>query len=176
MTDHATTPAPDKRHAAVCGLFCPACMQFIATAEDPEKLRELSERYGRPVEEMRCRGCRSDTLFIFCKESCFMKGCAEAKGHDFCGECADYPCAELKDFQAKRPHRIELWRAQERIREAGYEQWYAEMAEHFSCPECGTINSAYHPSCRKCGATPSCAYVREHGKALADHAARESGT
>ena len=37
-----------------------------------------------------------------------------------------------------------------------------EMLEHYACPECGTINSVMDASCRKCGTTPSCNYVRIH--------------
>lgn len=59
----------------------------------------------------------------------------------------------------KMPHRIELWKSQERIKEVGYEKWYAEMIEHYSCTECHTLNSAYDIACRKCGRTPSCNYV-----------------
>jgi len=60
------------------------------------------------------------------------------------------------------PHRIELWKSQERIKEAGYEKWYMEMIEHYSCSECGTLNSPYDMACRKCGVTPSCKYVSLH--------------
>jgi uncharacterized OB-fold protein len=64
------------------------------------------------------------------------------------------------------PHRIELRQSLERIREVGYEKWYAEMTGHFSCPACGTINSAYDAACWKCGATPSCNYVKLHGEEI----------
>jgi uncharacterized OB-fold protein len=60
------------------------------------------------------------------------------------------------------PHRIELWKSQERIKEVGYEKWYEEMISHYSCSECGTLNSPYDIVCRKCGATPSCSYVNLH--------------
>lgn len=153
---------PDKRLAAVCGLFCPACNVYIGTKEDPEKLKGIAERLQRPVEELECHGCRSDKLCFFCRESCKMAKCAAEKGIDFCGECAEYPCEELKTFQAQLPHRIELWKYQERIKEVGYEKWYSEMIEHYSCPACGTLNSAYDMACRKCGATPGCTYVSLH--------------
>jgi hypothetical protein len=56
-----------------------------------------------------------------------MMKCSTEKGIDFCGQCPEYPCADLKTFQAQAPHRSELWKSQERIKEAGYEKWYAEM-------------------------------------------------
>jgi uncharacterized OB-fold protein len=70
------------------------------------------------------------------------------------------------------PHRIELWRSQARIREVGYEQWYAEMIEHYSCKKCGTLNSAYDMACRKCGSTPSCSYVSLHKEEIMHHMAK----
>jgi len=152
---------PDLSLAAVCGLFCPACMIYIAAHETPEKRAEMAQRFNRPVETLVCDGCRAERRYSYC-ESCTLYACAMAKGVDFCGLCDDYPCEDLKAFQAARPHRLELWEAQARIREVGYEQWFAEMTERYACPACGTLNSAYHLACRACGAEPSSAYVAEH--------------
>ena len=157
---------PDKRLAAVCGLFCPACGVFIGTREDPGRLAKLAQRLGKSIEEMQCNGCRSDRRCFYCESKCTMAKCAATKGVDFCGECAEYPCQDLKAFQAELPHRIELWQSQERIKEAGYETWYREKIEHYSCPKCRTINSAYDLKCRKCGEEPSCGYVSRHRKEL----------
>jgi hypothetical protein len=154
--------AYDSRKAAVCGLFCPACTLFIGTHEDPARLQTLAQGRKLPVEECRCEGCRAEVRSFFCRGLCKMAGCAAEKGHRFCGDCRDYPCQELKDFQCAMPHRLELWRAQERIREVGPETWYSEMLVHFACPACGTLNSAYDLKCRKCGAEPGNAYVAEH--------------
>ncbi|MBN1691883.1 MAG: DUF3795 domain-containing protein [Dehalococcoidia bacterium] len=152
----------DKSTSAVCGLFCPACTLFIGTKEDPKRLRSLSDRFKLPLEEVRCSGCRSELRSLHCRELCTMYKCARGKGLDFCGSCPDYPCQELKEFQCAMPHRIELWSSLDRIREVGPEIWYAEMLEHYACPSCGTINSAYDLKCRKCGNEPGSAYVAEH--------------
>lgn len=157
---------PDKRRAAVCGLFCPACTVFIGTREDPERLEAIAERVHQPIEELQCDGCRSGKRCFYCRERCTMEKCAQGKGVDFCGECDEYPCEALRTFQAEMPHRIELWKSQERIRDAGYETWYAEMIGHYSCPECHTLNSAYDLKCRKCGKEPSCGYANQHGQAI----------
>lgn len=155
--------APDnKKTAAVCGLFCPACTFFIASSEDPARLEKLARRFGIPVEQLECHGCRSEKRLIFCEQHCKMTGCAAQRGLDFCGQCPEYPCPELRDFQAQMPHRLELWESHSRISEAGYEKWYTEMLQHYGCPRCHTINSAYDLACRKCGETPSCQYVRLH--------------
>ena len=155
---NGTVRKPDKKEAAVCGLFCPACSIYIGTKEDPERLKSLAENFNVSVEEMECEGCRSDKRIGYCK-NCKMDKCVSAKGIDFCGSCEDYPCEDLKQFQAVLPHRLELWKSQERINEVGYEKWYAEMLKHYACPKCGTINSAYDMACRKCGVSPSCSYV-----------------
>ncbi len=152
----------DKRLAAVCGLFCPACHVFIGTKEEPARLEGMARRLKRSLEEMQCNGCRSEKRGFYCESKCIMSKCAEAKGVAFCGECAEYPCKDLKAFQTEMPHRIELWKSQARIKEVGYEKWYAEMTEHYSCPKCRTLNSAYDLKCRKCGSDPSCEYVRQH--------------
>ena len=159
MNNRETTDVtPVRKEAAVCGLFCESCSIFIGTQEDPERLENLAKTFNAPVKEMACNGCRSDKRIGYC-ENCVMFKCAAEKGIDFCGACDDYPCEDLKQFQTILPHRIELWKSQKRIQEAGCEKWYAEMLEHYGCPECGTINSAYDTACRKCGSAPSCKYV-----------------
>ena len=149
---------PDKKLCAVCGLFCPSCAVYIATHEDPERLKTMAARSNVPVEEMECDGCRSDRLNLFCRTRCKMLKCAAGKGIDFCGGCDEYPCAELKEFQSLKPHRKELWNAQQRIKEAGWEKWFEEMIDLYSCG-CGTLNSAYDLKCRKCGKEPGSKYV-----------------
>lgn len=156
----------DKKLTAVCGLFCPACSIYIGTHEDPKRLEALSQRTQRPVEELHCQGCRAEQRCYYCEGLCKMFKCAADKGIDFCGACSEYPCQDLKTFQGEMPHRIELWEAQERIREVGYEKWSAEMNDHYSCPKCGAINSAYDLKCRRCGEMPSCGYVSRHKKEI----------
>lgn len=156
---------PDKRLVGVCGLFCPTCSLFIGTQEEPERLKRIAERWQVSLEAAKCYGCRSDKRFPYCK-TCKMSACALKKGIDFCGECIEYPCEDLKVFQIAMPHRIELWKSQERIKEIGYEKWYEEMIEHYSCPKCRTLNSAYDLKCRNCGGEPSCRYVSLHKQAI----------
>jgi hypothetical protein len=157
----------DRRLAAVCGLFCPACTLFIGSSEDPKRLEPIARQYGKKAEEIRCEGCRSDVRFLYCK-TCKMDRCATEKGVEFCGSCKEYPCEEIRTFQAAMPHRIELWKSQERIREVGADKWFNEMIAHYSCPTCGTINSAYDLKCRSCGHMPSCEYVAQHHDEITD--------
>jgi len=156
---------PDKSKAAVCGLFCTSCTFLISTAEDPARLSRLAKAIKQPEEAVRCEGCRSQVRTFYCK-TCKMYACAAEKGIDFCVECSEYPCQEIKAFQSIMPHRLELWQSQDRIKEVGWEQWYREMSEHYSCSKCGTINSAYDKACRKCGAEPGSEYVKVNQKGI----------
>jgi hypothetical protein len=155
----------DKKLAAVCGLYCEACSWFIATTEDPARLKGLAAQFHYSEEEGKCYGCRSDKRTPYC-EQCRIFACAAERGIDFCGECDVYPCNDLKEFQAAMPHRIELWANLERIRSAGYKQWLEEMREDYACPHCQTINSTYDRKCRNCGEVPSCNYVAKHAQAI----------
>jgi len=155
----------DKKFAAVCGLYCEACTIFIATNEDPARLKTLAALFQLSEEELKCGGCRSDKRTPYC-ENCKMFACATERGIDFCVECTEYPCNELKQFQSEAPHRLELWEDLEQIRAIGHERWLNEVNKKYSCPYCQSINSAYDLKCRKCGREPSCRYVAKHRSAI----------
>ena len=155
----------DKKLAAVCGLYCEACTLFIATKEDPERLKGLAARYQLSEEAIKCYGCRSAKRGPYC-EQCKMFACAAERGIEFCVECTEYPCDDLKQFQSERPHRIELWDDLERIRAIGHKHWLKEISGNYTCPQCQIINSAYDLKCRKCGEEPSCGYVAKHKQAI----------
>lgn len=165
MSENNPAPSSDKQLAAVCGLYCEACSWFIATHEDPDKLHRLAAHFNWTEEEGRCYGCRSEKRLPYCGQ-CTMAACASERGIDFCSECSDYPCTDLRTFQAAMPHRIELWDNLERIKDVGYQQWLKEIKEHYVCPHCHTMNSAYDRQCRTCGHTPSCPYVSTHWQAI----------
>ena len=154
-----------KSKAAVCGLNCYACTLYIATREDPERLKTLAARFQMSEDEIKCYGCRSEKRGPYCGK-CKMAACAADRNIDFCSECNDYPCDALKQFQSERPHRIELWDDLERIKTIGYAQWLEESTANYTCSACSTVNSAYDLACRKCGKTPSCAYVAKHGATI----------
>ena len=158
----------NKQFAAVCGLYCRACSWFIATTEEPERLKKLAAELNYSEEESKCYGCRSDKRLSYCN-SCMMSECAAKRGIDFCSECEEYPCADLKQFQSAMPHRIELWDNLEQIKSHGYEKWLKEIRKNYICQQCRTINSTYDRKCRKCGNNPSCNYVEKHKQAIEDY-------
>lgn len=155
----------NKKYAAVCGLYCKACSWFIATTEEPERLKRLAAELNYSEEESKCYGCRSDKRLPYCKK-CKIFTCAAKQGIDFCSECEEYPCADLKQFQSAMPHRIELWNNLERIQSIGYKKWLKEIRGNYICPRCQTINSTYDQKCRKCSEEPSCNYVAKHKQVI----------
>jgi hypothetical protein len=163
---------PNQQLASVCGLFCASCTVYIGSHEDPERLRTIAAGFGCSVDELTCQGCRSDKRALHCRE-CEFISCADKRHVDFCGQCVDYPCVALREFQAKMPHRLELWEAHRRIREVGAAAWCEEMAARYSCESCKTLNSAYDLSCRSCGHGPGNDFVRAHGEAIAEHLKRK---
>lgn len=149
--------------AAICGLFCEGCGLYIASNEDEKRLAKIAERYKLPPEQVRCEGCRSQTLSPYCR-TCKMKDCAVEKKVNFCFECNEYPCQIVKDFQAQAQvaHRMEVFESLNSIKENGYDAWYDQMRKYYSCDKCNTINSAYDITCRKCGNIPGNSYVKNH--------------
>jgi hypothetical protein len=148
--------------AAVCGLCCDACTIFIGSHKDPARLQRFASTFGWSLEQAHCDGCRAGDRTPYC-EACRLFACAQERGHEFCIECDDYPCTELESFRQERPHRAEIHENLSRIREIGANAWLAEVKrERYSCPDCGTLNSAYDLRCRACGREPGNTYVERH--------------
>lgn len=105
--------------SAYCGLFCEACPMYIETK-------------ANPATESPCGGCRSDVLCGWCKV-CSIKTCAKDKGHDFCIECADYPCQVLVDFKedSEYPYHDDVFEHLEMIAEVGEEKWRQAMDKKY---------------------------------------------
>ncbi len=159
--------------AAVCGLYCGACSVFIGTTEDPARLKRFAARVHLSEEAVKCHGCRSGKRWPYC-DACKMFACAAERGIDFCSECDEYPCEELKRFQAEMPHRLELWVDLERIRSVGHGPWLEEVRENYACPRCQVINSAYDLRCRSCGEEPASEFAVKHKQAIEQYLADAS--
>jgi len=78
----------DTRLARVCGLYCGACRFFIATTEDPARLKKLAAQYQLSEEAIKCYGCRAAKGGFYCQK-CKMSVCVAEKGIDFGNECRE---------------------------------------------------------------------------------------
>lgn len=158
------------RLVSTCGLYCGSCGIYLATQEnDTEKLLQYAIVLNQSFDETLCDGCRAERKSAHCSRICSFIKCTFEKGIEFCGTCQEFPCKELKDFQLRMPHRVEILESQNRLKEIGWKQWLIEMKEKFSCPQCNTVNSAYDLACRKCGNAPSCKFTLLHMQLIKDH-------
>ena len=155
-----------------CGVFCKSCPLYIGTTEEPQRLEFLSGRMGYSVEELKCKGCRSDENSYYCSE-CSLKKCNLEKGYEMCSKCPDFPCAELEEFQKQMPHRAELWESLDILKEEGYEKWAEKLTKDFSCVSCGIMNSAYDVSCRSCSFMPGSPFYERHQEIIKKHIGME---
>ncbi|MBN2807810.1 MAG: DUF3795 domain-containing protein [Prolixibacteraceae bacterium] len=151
--------------AAGCGLHCATCTFYIGSTEDRERSEKHAKRFEVPIEAVTCYGCKSEKHSAYC-QSCKLIQCLNNKGLDYCGECSEYPCQALKDFKMERPHRNDLFIDMQLLMEKGLDEWNELVRRKYTCPECGTLNSAYDLVCRKCGNKPSSEFVKQNTVAI----------
>ncbi len=127
----------NKEMIAPCGIYCEPCPLYRAQFD--EALRQsLSERLQRPPEEVPCRGCRptAGSPTPLHGEVCCTFACAENKGHETCGECADFPCNLLHpaaDRAAILPHNCKVFSLLV-LRRDGVERWaeqYPQIGQRY---------------------------------------------
>ncbi|MDD1768889.1 MAG: DUF3795 domain-containing protein [Methanomassiliicoccales archaeon] len=137
--------------AAYCGLYCGSCETFRAWKDkDAALLMKEAEESGRPVEEIRCDGCKSSDVIFWCRQ-CKIKDCAVGRGFQFCSECGDFPCRFVLEFEASRLHHEGVISELRRIREIGVDEWLAGQDRKWRCPSCSGRITFYDERCRDCG-------------------------
>ena len=91
--------------SSYCGINCTKCKLYIATTTDDDNMRievanEWSTLYKRSFkkEDMICKGCKSDTLFILCSH-CGITQCCLARGVENCEDCdVFHSCERIQEF------------------------------------------------------------------------------
>jgi len=146
-----------------CGLYCGVCAIYIAHRDHNQKLKELLVKLykgGTPgkgtlpgsenlsVDDIRCGGCLSDDVFMFCKR-CEIKDCTREKGYDGCHQCNDFPCSYVDNFSMAVGKKVIL-RAIPHWREVGTEKFIAAETARYICPECGNPVFRGAMRCNKC--------------------------
>lgn len=144
-----------KNLAAPCSLYCGTCAIYIAHRDNNLKFKEiLVPVYGGvPVEEIKCEGCLSDNVFIFC-QVCSIKSCILKKGIEGCHECDDFPCELIENFPTKMfpipIGRKVVLRSVPFRREFGTKRWMEEEEKRYLCPNCGYPTFRGVKRCRNC--------------------------
>jgi len=132
-----------------CGLYCGVCAVYIAHRDDNKKFKErLAPVYGVGPEDIRCKGCKSDEPFGFCKV-CPIKSCTIEKGYEGCYQCGDFPCSLIDAFPLPVGKKVIL-RTVPQWREMGTDKWIAAEEERYHCPECGADLFRGAQRCRQC--------------------------
>jgi hypothetical protein len=139
-------------YGAYCGLYCGACALLLANERGTvAELLELEEP-GYTVEDLTCRGCRTDVVARWCAE-CEMRRCARERAVAFCSACGDYPCEHNRAFRAdEHPHHSAVLKNLAALAADGEEAWLAAQAERWKCPSCGARFTWYEVRCDGCGA------------------------
>lgn len=141
----------DGRLLAPCGLYCGVCAILIAHRDDNSKFKErLVGVYGlSSPQEVRCQGCLSEDLFLYCRV-CPIRSCCEEKGIEGCHQCDDFPCQYIDNFPMPVGKKV-IMRAIPAWRELGTEAWVEEEERRYHCPYCGYPLFRGAKRCRDCG-------------------------
>ncbi len=108
------------RLIAPCGLLCEKCpIRLLVDAEERAKAK------GRPVEEIRCDGCRPPG-YCYHSECRVRRCCLEEKGLNSCFECPEFVCERLREWAAS-PHRKRAIANLVDMKRVGPEAWLAEQ-------------------------------------------------
>jgi hypothetical protein len=91
--------------SSYCGINCNKCKLYIATITNDDEMKteaanEWSILYKRDFrkEEMVCKGCKSDTLFVLCSQ-CGITPCCIGRGIDNCEDCDIFHrCERIQEF------------------------------------------------------------------------------
>jgi len=135
---------------APCGLYCGVCGILQAHRNGDEPLKgKLAAVYGLKPEDIRCEGCLSDVVFVYCRV-CPIKKCTGEKGYEGCFACADFPCRVIEEFPFPEGKRVML-RAVPAWRDLGTERWEEEERKRYSCSQCGALLFRGARKCRACG-------------------------
>ncbi|MBN1591914.1 MAG: DUF3795 domain-containing protein [Candidatus Coatesbacteria bacterium] len=141
----------DYRYDSPCGIYCGACgiLKDLRAGRHEERARQMN----MPPEELKCAGCKTDTIADFCV-GCKFRDCTKEKGIEFCFDCDEFPCAELVAFRNdKWPHHSTVLNNLDTIKEEGVAEWLVRQKKRWSCPECGESFTWYESQCEACGAT-----------------------
>ena len=94
-----------------CGHDCGRCVTYLATVRNDDRLRGQAQAFYRdtfhvnlPPDAFRCLGCRSEVVFILCRD-CPFTACADRRSISHCKNCADSPCPALADYTEKYVNR-----------------------------------------------------------------------
>lgn len=149
---------PQEHLAAVCGLYCGACVIYRALHDNnqtriEEFLPDISSRLGATNDNLQCDGCLSGGRLTKYCQHCAIRLCSIDKpGVTRCSDCPDFPCPLVTDFNNDgMRHHAEVLDNLQRMREIGVTAWLTEQEERWRCSHCGAPVEWYARPCFQCG-------------------------
>ena len=99
---------------AICGLNCAKCGLFKAN---------------------KCGGCRGDHARHW-SPNCAMLSCASERKHNYCFECASFPCESVRSFanDGQAHHKMTVINLY-RMKELGVQAWIGRQPSAVFCPD-----------------------------------------
>lgn len=149
-----------------CGLYCGVCAIYIAHRDNNKKFKERlkglysGEVFGKgtlpnsknlSTEDIRCRGCLSDDLFMHCHQ-CEIRDCTQKKGYTGCHQCDEFPCQHIENFPMTIGKKVIL-RAVPYRRKVGTKKWIQDEEARYFCPECNNKVFRGVVTCNNCKAS-----------------------
>lgn len=146
-----------------CGLYCGACAIYIAHRDHNQKLKgalvnlykggvsgkgTLPNCENLSIEDIKCHGCLSDELFIYCRQ-CEIRACTKKRGYTGCHQCDQFPCQYIEHFPMAVGKKVIL-RAIPYWRKMGTEKWIQDEEARYICPECGNKVFRGAMRCNQC--------------------------
>ena len=150
---------------APCGLYCGVCAIYMAGRDNNLKFKErlvdvykgnvpgkgkLDGSETLSVDDIKCSGCLSDEVFIYCKQ-CEIKNCTTEKGYTGCHQCDQFPCQHIEDFPMTVGKKVIL-RTIPYWKEVGTDKFVENEESRYVCSECGNKVFRGVVKCNKCKA------------------------
>jgi len=149
LTINEVIMAKDVNLLAYCGLYCGACSFKVAYDEkNSQHIKNMPSKYDqyKNAELEFCPSCRLDTQ----RGSCKIRACAIARDLTNCGECIDFPCEILSDFNNDgMAHHTDCIPNLKMIKERGIDYFWDHQEKYWTC-SCGTKISWYLQNCIRC--------------------------
>jgi len=137
-----------------CGHYCGVCSVYRA-CEDGGELLEAMEKSCPPDRNLHCKGCQVVDETCWPYSHCKIRECLDAKGVEFCYECAEFEkggCEEWKRLvDGHAEIRMDLRENLLWIKSGKVEEWLEKQDRKWRCPSCGKPISE-EDECYQCGA------------------------
>ncbi len=106
-----------------CGLDCYDCSIRLRTKEE----LNYWARQNVDLDKIRCDGCRSSRKKNHWSPNCeILQCCVYERKLEFCAECQDFPCDNIRDWAKEHKHHAEAVKRLEEIKNIGIEEWLQE--------------------------------------------------